>query len=274
MLSHRPATSMNSLGNKKGVILIFVLIILVALMGVGLAFWYAINSEIKSAGAELANAQAFYIAEAGRAKARYELTVGGQTVPYTPPEVVFENGTYIVGVNYSDKLPVNQYVTITGYGYIPNSTKPVAKRQVVEKDVFFVSGGAGGGTNLSLNATAHASDSDNKADKANDGKTATKWQSNNTGSFWISMTFIAPNNFNRVVVNGVNTGSYVVQYSNNGTTWTNVESPVENPVGTIKFNAVSAGYMRLNFSGTKPDINELETYGGASLGQGKFSSSL
>jgi len=264
---------MHSIRNKKGVILIFVLLILVALMGVALAFWYAINSEIKSAGVGLANAQAFYIAEAGRAKARQALTTGGQTLPYTETNAPFANGTYTVTVVYSDP-PTNEHVIITSNGYVPDSTKPVAQRQVVEKNISFTDEGGAGGTNLSLDATANASDKDNQADKANDGKQNTSWKSNNAGSFWISMNFGAQTNFNKIVIYGSNTGSHVVQYSNDGIAWTNVANPVESPAGTIKFSAVSAGHMRLSFSGTKPQINELETYGGASLGQGKFSSSL
>ncbi len=264
---------MHNIRNRKGVIIIFVLLILIALMGVALAFWYAVNSEIRSAGVLLADTQAFYIAEAGRAKARYELTTDGQTVPYTETDTAFGNGTYTVTAVYSDP-PTNQLVTITSDGYVPDSTNIRAQRQVVEKNISFAGPGVGGGTNLSLAATADASDKPNQAKLANDDKLQTSWKSNATGSFWMTMAFAAVTDINKVVINGSNTGSYAVQYSNNGTTWTNVASPVENPAGTITFNTVSARYMRLNFSGVKPQINELQTYGGPSLGQGKFATSL
>jgi len=49
---------------------------------------------------------------------------------------------------------------------------------------------------------------------------------------------------------------------------------VESPAWTFTFDSVSARYVKLEVYGNKPEVNELETYGGAGLGQGKFGTSL
>jgi hypothetical protein len=198
---------MHLAGDKQGLALVFVLIILVALAGVALAFWYAINSEIITAGAGLANARAFYVAEAGRAKARYELTTGGHTAPYTETDVAFGNGTYTVTAAYSDP-PTNQHVTITSDGYVPNRTKPVAHRQVVEKSIQL------GGSNISLGSAATASDyrTNNDPSKAIDGNTNTRWISRTRGSSWLQLDYGSTKTVGRVVVRGSRIDTCVVQY--------------------------------------------------------------
>ena len=62
--------------NRRGVALIYTFIILIGLSGVALALLTMFSDEIKSTGAGLHNTEAFYIAEAGRAKARWALTTG------------------------------------------------------------------------------------------------------------------------------------------------------------------------------------------------------
>lgn len=260
---------MHSIRNKKGVILIFVLLVLVALMGVALAFWYAVNSEIKSVGAGLADARALYIAEAGRAKARQALTTDG-TVPYTETDTSFGQGTYTVTVAYSDP-PTNEHVTITSIGYVPNSTKPVAQRQVVEKNISFTSGSA---QNLSLNATPSVSSNPGSASSINDGKN-TQWKAAGSNVWeWAKLDFVGQKQLSKVVIDGSQIDQYVMEYSNDDINWQAFANVAENPVWTFIFDKVSARYLKFSVYGNKPAIKELEAYGGAVLGQGEFSSSL
>ena len=262
---------MHSIRNRKGVILIFVLIILVALMGVALAFWYAINSEIRSAGASFANAQAFYIAEAGLSKARQALTAGGQAVPYTETDMPFGRGTYTVSVAYSDP-PLNKRVIITSNGYIPDSTKPVAQRQVVEKNASFTSESA---QNLSVGATPSVSSNPGKASNINDGKSASQWKADGKDAWeWAKLDFGGQKQLDKVVINGDKIDQRMIEYSNDGANWHAVANLVENPAWTFIFDEVSARYLRFSVYGNKPEINEFETYSGERLGQGKFSTSM
>jgi Tfp pilus assembly protein PilX len=274
---------MYSIRHKEGVILIFVLLVLVALMGVALSFWYMVNSEIRTAGAGLMNAQAFYIAEAGRAQARYDLTTGGQAMPYpTKTNVSFANGTYTVSVAYSDP-PTNQHVTITSDGYIPNNTNIRAHRQIKENSISL-----GSGSNLSLatNGTVASSSGhqgkDNTEDKAIDGTNSTGWVAKDKGgSATLTLRYTSAKTVSRVVVNGSNIASVVVQYSSNGTSWTNVSSPSGALPGTQTFTPVTAQYLRLSMtssSGSRAQVNEFESYSGTGVGttldKGKFGTSL
>jgi Tfp pilus assembly protein PilX len=273
---------MHSVRDKKGVILIFVLLILVALMGVALAFWYMVNSEIKTAGAGLMNAQAFYIAEAGRAQARYDLTTGGQAMPYpTKTNVSFANGTYTVSVAYSDP-PTNQHVTITSDGYIPNNTNIRAHRQVRESSISL-----GSGSNLSLatNGTVASSSGhqgQNTEDRAIDGTNSTGWVAKDKGgSATLTLKYTSAKTVSSVVVNGSNIASVVVQYSSNGTSWTNVSSPSGALPGTRTFTPVTTQYLQLSItssSGNRAQVNEFESYtgtgAGTTLDKGKFGTSL
>ncbi len=272
---------MHRIRHKKGVILIFVLLIMVALIGVALAFWYAINSEIKSAGAELTNAKAFYIAEAGRAKARYELTT-------TPPQSVgwgetsspfgAGKGTYTVTTAYSDP-PTNQHVTIISDGYIPDNTNFMAKRQVKESNIPI-------GANLSLAsngtvATSSPYQGQNVPGQAIDGMTNTGWVSSVKATSWLALDYGSAKTVSRVVVSGSKITSIVVQYSNDNNNWTAVSNPSGALPGTRTFTAVSARYLMLNITSganEKAQVNEFESYAGSggatTLGQGKFATSL
>lgn len=278
---------MHRIRHKKGVILIFVLLILVALMGVALAFWYAINSEIKSAGAGLANAQAFYIAEAGLARARWAFTVDGQPIKdwsgATGSPFGAGKGTYIVTAAYSDP-PTNQYVTITSDGYIPDETNYVAHRQVEESNIPIESG-----TNLSLasNGTKVSSSpyqDGNGTDNLIDGDEKTKWISTTEGSSWLQLEYKSATTVDRVVVSGSKIDACVVQYSNDGSIWTNVSNPSswidaskKYPPGQQTFTAIMARYLKLNITGGNPRVNEFKSYAGTggavTLRIGEFSTS-
>lgn len=262
---------MHSIRDKRGVILIFVLIVLVALMGVALAFWYLINNEIKNVGVGLADMKAFYIAEAGRAHVRQQLTVGGQTVPYTETDVSFGGGVYSADAVYSDP-PLNEHVTIVSTGYVPDSTDPVAQRQVIEKEISFVSGGST--QNLSPDATPSVSSNPGSAGNINDEKN-TSWKASGKDVWeWAKLDFGAQKELDKVVIDGSKIDQYIIEYSNDNTNWNMPANMAENPAWTFIFDKVSARYLRFSVYGNRPTIVELETYGGSALGQGDFSSSL
>jgi len=241
-----------------------------------------VNSEIESAGAGLANARAFYMAETGRAKARWALTTGAQSVGWGETSSPFGagKGTYIV----TTASPTDaQHVNITSDGYFPvYGTNPVAQRRVVENNIEL-----GSGTNLSrdTNGTvASASDhhGNDTEDKAIDGTNNTGWVAKDKGgSASLTLTYSSANTVSRVVVNGSNIASIMVQYSNNNSSWTNVSNASGALPGIQTFTPITAKYLRLSMvssSGKRAQVNEFESYSGAggatTLSQGKFGTSL
>jgi len=256
--------------NEKGVALILVFIVLIGLSVIVSAFITMINYEIRSAGAGLRNMQAFYIAEAGRARARWALTTGGEDVGWGEADEPFGEGTYTVTTTDND----DDTYTITSDGYIPDDTNPVAKRRVVESDI----PASGGSINLSLDATASASSvsGSHTAAKANDGDNDSYWKSNIKNGSWLKLDFGSSITFDKIVYTGSNISSYTIQYSNDDVVYTNVTNPVESPSGTVNFDSVSRRYLRFNVNGHKPSVNELESYntageGPITLGKGEFS---
>lgn len=258
--------------NETGVALILVFIILIGLCVIVSAFITMVNYEIRSAGAGLRNMQAFYIAEAGLAKARWALTTGEEAVGWGETNEPFGEGTYTVTTTDNG----DDTCTISSSGYIPNATNPVAQRMVTESNIPI----SGGSTNLSLSATASASSEQGShtADKSNDGNSVTKWKSDVKNGSWLKLDFGSSTTFDKIIYSGSKIDSYVIQYSNNDVTYTNVTNPVESPSGTVNFDSVSARYLGFNVNGNKPEINELESYntaeeGPITLGQGEFSTS-
>ena len=81
-------------GERTGAALIFVFITLVSLTVVVLAFVTMIHYEIRSSAAGWRNMQAFYIAEAGIAKARWALTTGQEPVGWGEEDEPFGEGSY------------------------------------------------------------------------------------------------------------------------------------------------------------------------------------
>lgn len=260
---------MYRLGRGKGTALILTIIILLSLTVVALAFTTMIHYEINAAGVGLRNMQAFHIAEAGLAKARWALTTGEQELPWEEEDTSFGEGTYTVtAVDNEDGT-----CTITSSGYIPDDTNPIAQRQVVEKDITVTSGS---GTNLSLAATATASSEQgsNTADKSNDGSSSSKWQSNVNNGSWLKHDFGSSTTFDQIVVDGSKIDSYTIEYSDNDIDYSEVDNLVEDPAWTFTFDQVSARYLRFSVNGKQPAVNELETYdtseGTTTLGKGEF----
>jgi Tfp pilus assembly protein PilX len=127
---------------RRGAALIVTFVILVGLTLAALGLMTLVGHEIRGAGKGLLNMQAFYIAEAGLAKARWALTTDGQSVGWGEADVSFGKGTYTVTtVDNGDDT-----YTITSDGYIPNDTAPWVKRRVIAYDA---AAGFDAGDNLS-----------------------------------------------------------------------------------------------------------------------------
>jgi hypothetical protein len=258
--------------NKKGAALIFIFVLLVSLTLVVLAFVTMVNYEVRSTGAGFTNMKAFYIAEAGRAKARWALTTGEEELGWGEADVSFGSGTYTVTTTDNG----DDTCTITSEGYIPDDTNPIAQRRVIERDVPVT-------TNLSLAATASASSAQgsNPASDAIDGSTSSKWAASDKDDAWLKLDYGSSITFNRVVVNGQkNIDSVTIEYSDDDSDYDGVTSLVESPTWTFTFDSVSARYMRLSMgvdANKRAEVDELESYdttaGSIILGQGEFVSS-
>jgi len=269
--------------NRKGYALLLVYVILTALSAMLFAFLIMVRGSMKSAHAGMQNIQASSIAEAGRAKARYELTTGGQTAGWGETNndpFGTGTGTYIVTTEYSD-APTNEHVTITSEGYTPDSTNYLARRKVVESDIPLAGGAAG--DNLSSGASISASSEASKhpAADAIDGSTKTTWVAGVAGDAWLALDFGSAITFNRVVLNGQDKiASSTIEYSSNGVSYTAVTNLQEPEAWTFTFDDVEDRYLRFNITPTlkkgnpeTPEVDELETYDAAGLGRGEFSTS-
>jgi len=254
---------------EKGAALIFVFIVLITLSAIAFAFLTMVRDEITTSGAALADMQAFYIAEAGLAKARWALTEGEEAAGWGQEDISFGEGTYTLTTfdNGDDTY------TITSDGYIPDDNNPVAKRRIVESDIpvtteliNFSSGAA---------ASASSEQGANTADHANDGESSTKWKSAVNNGSWLKLAFGYSATLDRIIYTGNKIDSYTIECSEDDAVYQAVTNPVESPGGIVDFDAVSARYLMFNVNGNKPEVNELESYsiaGGAStiLGRGEF----
>lgn len=268
--------------NQRGAVLLATFIILLTLTVILAAVTFRVRYEIKSTSTALLDRKAFYIAEAGLAKARWALTTDGQAVGWSETGTSFGGGTFTVTTTDNG----DGTYTIVSDGYVPDDTNPLARRRVQEKNIP-VSGAAP--TNLSLAATAGASSEKggNTADKANDGSNGSQWKADGTPSVaapeWLSMDFGSAATFDKVTFDepaGNEITAYEIQYSSNGSSWSAVSNAVESVSGsvtTVTFDSVSARYHRIYITASTkkdPGIKEFESYdtstGAATLGQGKF----
>jgi hypothetical protein len=274
---------MDKLRSKRGVALLSAFIVMVTLSTMALAFLSMVKDDIKRNGTEQADLQANYIAKAGLAKARWALTTSGQAVGWGETDTAFGTGTYTVTTMDNG----DSTYTIIAEGYIPNDTNPIARRRVEQRNVSVAMSAL---TNLCLGATATASStrSGNVASRSIDGNLSTYWQANGNPSpgspQWLSVNMGSAKTFNRVIFTepaGNTITAYTIQYSSNGSSWTNVSSPVALKVGmvtTVNFTAVTRRYHRIRITAsaaTRPSISEYASYDtnqvlSVTLGQGKY----
>ena len=250
---------------------LIVIIITAIAAGVGL---FAHNSLL-TGKTQLLDKQAFYIAEAGRERARQALVAGTWSGGNTYTES-FGAGEYKVTISGSSPY------TITSEGYVPNQTATVASRQAVESGVTSF-------TNLSRNpnviAFASSSNGTNTPDKAKDGLTTNQWRANTNGSgSWLAMDFQVAAALNQIIIReDANITSLTIEWSDDNSTWTVVSGLSITTTGsgnsevyTASFTAASHRYFRSRFTGvpggSKAAVKEMETYntGSIALGQGTF----
>ncbi|HEY1703975.1 MAG TPA: discoidin domain-containing protein [Trebonia sp.] len=111
--------------------------------------------------------------------------------------------------------------------------------------VFNTASSSGGspGTDLALNQTATASSVDNSSDgpqNAVDGNPDTRWSSAYEDNQWIQVDFGAPVSFDQVVITWEQAYAlnYVIQVSDDGTTWTDVLSVSNTGTFSLSVNGV------------------------------------
>lgn len=269
--------------DDRGVVAIFALVFLVALSGVALGLANLFTDQTRVIGKDTADVKAFYLAEAGRARARYMLTTGAQTVPwpatgtFTDSPFGTDNGTYSVNAVYSPSTSTN--ILITSDGYFPNATSPKAHRTVTEKNV---TGGGSGSTNLSrlpgVVATASSTRSTNVPSRAIDTSGTTYWQSNSNGNSWIRLNYGSAQTVSKVTITGSGLSPTIVQYSSTGVfPGTPVSSPTgtfNNAGGTKTFTAFTAQYIFLSIpTGNRPQVRDFQTYDASGLSIGTFATS-
>lgn len=267
------------MNNKGAGLIIFVLVILLGLSGIVFAFLAMLSDEMKNTNAELLSMRAFYIAEAGRAKARWALITDAQGVGWGESNVAFGGGTYTVTTAYSD-APTNQHVTITSTGYIPDSTNPLVQRTVVETGVPYDTGEM---NLLSGSASvASASQGNNDPEQVLDGSYNPGWISAVKEHAWLVLDYGSDKTVGKVIIYGSKITSIVLLYSLDGINWVPVPDPSGALPGTQTFSPVTARYMKLDItsgSSEKAQVDEVEAYGGSStggtahLGKGSFSTS-
>jgi hypothetical protein len=258
--------------------------LMLILGGLALAVGIASHNSVAGAKNQFLDRQAFYLAETGWQRARQAIAAGTWTAGNTYLES-FGPGQYQVAIVDNG----NGTYTMTSDSYIPtqafcaaNPQLCTARRRVVETAVPVTLSG----TNLSLSATASASSeqSSHPAVDANDGSTSSFWRALLPGSGqWLRMDYGSSLTLNQVVIdeNGGIAGLSAVEYSNDGSSWTGVpglsvssSGSGSNQTWTADFTAAGAQYFRVTFTATgltqRVSVDEFQSYGSATLGQGSF----
>jgi Tfp pilus assembly protein PilX len=262
--------------NNKGVVALISLFFVLMLSGVGLALMSMYADEVRIVNRSWDDLRALALAEAGRARARYMLTTGAASRPWSETASPFGagSGTYTVSA------PAGSPFTITSTGYYPSNTAPRAQRVVTETDVV---GGGGGGTNLStvvgVVATASSVQGGNAANRARDNSGITFWRSNTNGNSWIRLDYGSAKTVSSVTLtNGAGLAVAVVQYSTTGvfpgTPVSGTVGSFTNSGGTQSFTQFTARYIFISIpTGNRPQIYEFQTFGPGTLTKGTFGTS-
>ena len=261
----------------RGSVLFLTFLVMLILSGLALAVGVFSNNSVVAGRDRLLDQQAFYIAEAGWQRARQALNASTWSAAASPGNTYTESfgaGEYAVTiVDNGDST-----YTITSDGYVPNQALAVARRRVVEASLPV----SGGGTNLSLGATASASSSQSghAATLSNDNNATTFWRANTQGSGeWLRMDYGSATTVSQIVILEEQwiTGLSAVQYSSDGSSWSSVPSLSVTEAGTTwtaDFTATSARYFRVTFTASgstrRVGVFEFSSYAPFSLGTGAF----
>ena len=260
------------LSTHSGAVLLLTFLLLLVLTGLVTAVGLYANHSLATARSQRLDRQALYIAEAGWQRARQALAAStwtGAVAPGNDYTESFGGGEYVVNVTAENACIASCNYTVTSSSYVPNQTAVLARRRITEVDapVTIVTG-----TNFSLAATASASSSTgaNTPNKANDGNSATKWQSGTNGNTsWLAMDYGSSATLNRIVVDeDSNIGGITVDYSDNGSVWTSISGATVTQSPSKKWNAtfspISHRYFRANLTGVgankKAAVEEMRSY--------------
>ena len=135
-MSMSPVSYILSVKCQRGSVLIFTFVTMLTLTAIAAAFLYMISIRTKSSGLNLANGQAFWLAEAGRAKARWALTADEKNPGWGTSDIALGQGAYSVTSRYDGSTDM---CIIISDGYIPSASNPVARSRVVESNITFSS---------------------------------------------------------------------------------------------------------------------------------------
>jgi Tfp pilus assembly protein PilX len=120
--------------NKKGVVLILTFIIMTTLAATTVAFLYLTSTQNRSTGYDVANAKAFWLAEAGLQRGLWELSKGGGTWTGwtgTNPKVFQGTLTNCGDYDVSVANPASNSPQITATGYMPSRSASSPQMRVV-----------------------------------------------------------------------------------------------------------------------------------------------
>jgi hypothetical protein len=238
---------------RKGFVLLIVLVVFLGLSGVSLALINMLSRQTRTTGRNLIDVQAYCLALAGRAKARWALTTGAEAVGWSETNIPLGTGVYAVTTEYTDP-PVNSLVKITSEGYVPDRANPLAHRQVIETDITL----SNPNTNLAEGQNIRHS-TKNKANsgwRAVDGNMATYWESKKNDALpWLRIDFGSATQVDKVVFyeNNSNIFDYTIEYSDDDTIWvevTYIDKGNRQADGswTATFGAINNRYLRLSLT--------------------------
>lgn len=246
--------------HERGAALLVVFFLMLTLSGVGLAVAVFAHNTVLAGRTQLEGAQVQAVAEAGLARARRELTVGGQAIGWSASDVAFSVGTYTVTTtDHGDGTS-----TITSSGSIPTASNPVARQRVRERNVPVTAAG----TNIALGSTASASSSAGQNTPANavDGAVNTRWRCADEQGVgcWLALDFGTNNVFTQTDFDeqGNKILDYNIEISRNGTTWEAARG-LSKSGDVANFDKVTARYVRIlitSVSDIEPALNEFKVY--------------
>lgn len=253
-----PDQPTNHADPQRGAALLLTFLLMLVLGGLALAVGVFAHNSVVSSSVQLEGYQVQGIADAGLARARRELTVGGNAVGWSANDVSFGVGTYTVTTTDNG----GGTYTITSSGYVPDATNTVARRRVREKSIPVTASGS----NIALNTTATASSytGSNTPDKAVDGDGNTRWRCAGGAGCWLALDFGTNKALTQTDYDeqGNKITGYTIEVSRDGTTWETARG-LSTSGDVADFDKVTARYVRIRItsvSDIEPALDEFKVY--------------
>jgi len=243
---------------RRGAALLLTFLLMLGLSGLALAVGVFAHNSVVSSRVQLEGYQVQGVADAGLARARRELTVGGNAVGWSASDVSFGAGTYTVTTTDNG----GGTYTITSSGYVPDATNTVARRRIREKSIPVTASGS----NIALNTTATASSytGSNTPARAVDGAGNTRWRCAGGAGCWLALDFGTNKVFTQTDYDeqGNKITGYTIEVSRDATTWEAARGLSING-DVADFDKVTARYVRIRItsvSDIEPALNEFKVY--------------